>query len=185
MSKKMADMQTNMSKKAVKVLGVLTVGTHELTKKAIVEGSDGMMEAIVIGLGGALGPIEVSASFLGNPYGPGNTEGKMLIEKATTTESLTFAALVLAASAVVNSLNEDCKCGHGAPHKAQAIGLDFGNHAIMQAMEWYEKLFGEKPDKYLDHRMAASIREQMAGAEAPLSEFLSKRKGEQPQAPLQ
>lgn len=115
-------------------------------------------EAICIATSAAISAATIVATLVGNGYGAGNDQdsgAELEIDNAVTKESLLYAACLLASTVRLS----ECESHPGENH---AVGIDFGPHALLKAMEMYEKLKGEKPDKYLHPQMVQNTREYEA-----------------------
>ncbi len=118
--------------------------------------------SVFLTLSAAGGVLEVTAAMVGKRNGSDPAD-------SITDQSLLFASLLAAASLhrVDKKINDTTSAGH--------LSTDFGPGQMVEAMEWFEKLTGEKPDKYLDEGLVAVMELYRKEAQAPLGDFLSKR----------
>lgn len=151
----MADYSKDTSTMANQICAAIQIG---MLGKAS-EGASGMA---MVGVSGAIVALQAVATILGNPYPKGETTGTPEINNAITDESMTFAALVAAASFFIDKDRD----GH------DAVGITYGPAALLKAMEMYEKVTGEKPDPYLQPEMVKSIRDFAEEANEPLNKLL-------------
>jgi hypothetical protein len=125
------------------------------------DGTNNPFNTVFLTLAASGGALEITAALVGKRVGSDPVN-------CITDQSLLFASLL----AAVSLRRVDHKVGKT---NAGHLSTDFGPGQMIEAMDWFEKLTGEKPDKYLDDGLVAVMAQYRKDAETPLGDFLSKR----------
>jgi hypothetical protein len=118
-------------------------------------------DVVFIGLAAAQAALTAVAYMVGPNDNPNSEAGS----RAVTDETLIFAALLLAVSGGTSRNHEGEPC----------VDVHFGPEQVLEAMNWYEKITGVRPDKHLNPDFVEIMQKFTASAETPLVKFMASR----------
>lgn len=123
-----------------------------LVQRTMMTSAPTASEAVFVGLCAIGGAIEPLSALIGrNSFSGGESITMAQAREGITPYSTLLACLIAAASVRPHKCEENEDEVH--------MSVEYGPPAALRAMYWFELLTGERPDQYMNERMATAMRE--------------------------